>query len=48
MTNHPGDYHSFLHLAQLREDHLERKSKQRDKSKPDHRASKKKGRGRKW
>ena len=30
MTNHPGDYHSFLHLAQLREDHLERKSKQRD------------------
>jgi hypothetical protein len=27
MTNHPGDYHSFLHLAQLREEQLERKSR---------------------
>ena len=26
--NHPGDYHSFLHLAQLRDEHLERKSRQ--------------------
>ena len=29
MTNHPGDHHSFLQLAQLREEDLERKSKQR-------------------
>ena len=29
MTNHPGDYHSFLQLAQLREDQLERRSQHR-------------------
>jgi hypothetical protein len=29
MTNHPGDHYSFLTLARLREEQLERKSKQR-------------------
>lgn len=29
MTNHPGDYHSVLQLAQRRERHLERQSKHR-------------------
>ena len=29
MTNHPGDYHSFLQLARLREDRLERQGKHR-------------------
>ena len=29
MTNHPGDHYSFLQLARLREEQLERKSKHR-------------------
>lgn len=29
MTNHPGDYHSFLQLARLREDHVYRQIKHR-------------------
>ncbi|MEX0782679.1 MAG: hypothetical protein WD557_08515 [Dehalococcoidia bacterium] len=29
MTNHPGDTYSFLQLARLREEQLERKSKHR-------------------
>ena len=30
MTNHPGDQYSFLELARLREQQLERKSRHRD------------------
>ncbi len=30
MTNHPGDYHSFLHLHRLREEELERRSRHHD------------------
>ena len=29
MTNHPGDYYSFLQLAQRRAEHLERQSEYR-------------------
>ncbi len=29
MTNHPGDSYSFLQLAELREEHLERQSRHR-------------------
>ena len=30
MTNHPGDYNSFLQLARLREEDLERQRKHHD------------------
>ncbi len=30
MTNHPGDTYSFLQLARLREEHLERMSRHHD------------------
>jgi hypothetical protein len=30
MTNHPGDYYSFLTLARLREQELERKGRRHD------------------